>query len=392
MSQQPREFDAVLGGNNAPPVTGAVLGGIEGVKRRLESEIVDVRIKALSDALNYQEAGLNLVIEALEDDSLQVKGFASRLLKKFGGEKGKQALLEFDPYLYFTKLEDWEVEEFDYEVGITNPGTKGYALDLRWASKKFKIFLNASENLQVQALHCYYPSHFFLDAFIEAKENFSNLKALFWGDPQDHPYKKTSRHELTRNMSLILENYPNLEVFHIRGRAGGDPYWRSKLSFTSMQHDYLKTLVIETRYLPESTTEQITKLELPNLEYLELWFGNGEFDAENLIPKIAEKFPKLKYLGIRSYEYTDYIALVLATVDSPLIERLKILDLSMGTMTNEGIEYLLNCPDINQIHTLDVSMNYISDTTALEQFACNVITQPQDSGYDYGDRYLALHE
>lgn len=125
---QPREFDVVLGGKNPPPVTGVVLGGIEGVKRRLESEIIDVRIKALSDALNYQEAGLDLVIEALEDDSLQVKGFASRLLKEWGGEKGKKALLEFDPYLYFTKLDDWEVEEFNPEVGITNLNQKAFII------------------------------------------------------------------------------------------------------------------------------------------------------------------------------------------------------------------------------------------------------------------------
>ncbi len=31
---QPRRFDVVLGGKNPAPVTGAVLGGIEGVKRR----------------------------------------------------------------------------------------------------------------------------------------------------------------------------------------------------------------------------------------------------------------------------------------------------------------------------------------------------------------------
>ncbi len=34
---QPREFDAVLGGGNQAPVDGVVLGGIEGVKRRWES-------------------------------------------------------------------------------------------------------------------------------------------------------------------------------------------------------------------------------------------------------------------------------------------------------------------------------------------------------------------
>jgi len=65
-------------------------------------------------------------LKELNEDynSLQVKGFASRLLKESGGEKGKQALLEFDPYLYFTKLDDWEVEEFNPEVGIVNPEGK----------------------------------------------------------------------------------------------------------------------------------------------------------------------------------------------------------------------------------------------------------------------------
>lgn len=34
---QPREYDAVLGGKTPPPVDGVVLGGLEGVKRRLNS-------------------------------------------------------------------------------------------------------------------------------------------------------------------------------------------------------------------------------------------------------------------------------------------------------------------------------------------------------------------
>ena len=36
---QPKEYDAVLGGQNLPPAGSAILGGIEGVKRRLTSVI-----------------------------------------------------------------------------------------------------------------------------------------------------------------------------------------------------------------------------------------------------------------------------------------------------------------------------------------------------------------
>lgn len=44
---QPKKYDLVLGGNNLPPTNGLVLGGIEGVKRRLDSDDIEVRIAAL---------------------------------------------------------------------------------------------------------------------------------------------------------------------------------------------------------------------------------------------------------------------------------------------------------------------------------------------------------
>jgi hypothetical protein len=43
-------------------VSDAVLGGIEGVKRRLASAVVEQRIAALTKALKYGQAGLDLVI------------------------------------------------------------------------------------------------------------------------------------------------------------------------------------------------------------------------------------------------------------------------------------------------------------------------------------------
>ena len=57
-----------------------VLGGVVGVKRHLTSPVVEARVTALSDALNYGKAGLDLVIGALNDSSQQVQLSASRLL------------------------------------------------------------------------------------------------------------------------------------------------------------------------------------------------------------------------------------------------------------------------------------------------------------------------
>ncbi|MEH2184400.1 hypothetical protein [Nostoc sp.] len=422
-SNQPRQFDAVHGGEAPPPVSGVVLGGIEGIKSRLKSSVIEVQVAALSEALNYGDMGLDLVIDALTSSASKIRHFAARLLKQRGGEKGKQALLDYDPYHAFSTMTDWLVEEFNSNVGITSPVNTAYNLNLQldWqilntkvrsivksdsglssfrserqrldkeeSTKKFQIFLNSPQSHKTQALHCNYPSHCFIDIFIEAKNQLSNLKALFWGDPQNDPYKDRSKHKLTRNMSLILEAYPNLEVFHIRGRADGDNYdpLGSCLTFTPLEHMHLKTLIIETKVLPESTFNEIVNLSLPNLEYLELWIGRSGFDSVNLIPIISERFPKLKYLGIRSCEHANEVAKAL--VSSALIKRLKVLDLSMGEMTNEGVEYILNCSAMNQLHTLNLSMNYISNTEVLNRLVCHVIAQPQDN--QYGDRYSCLYE
>ena len=101
---QPREFDAVLGGQALPPPS-LVLGGLEGVKRRLTSSVIEVQVAALSDALSYGEAGLELVIQALPNSSQQLQRVASLLLREKGGDIGKQALLDYDPWLFFTTLQ-----------------------------------------------------------------------------------------------------------------------------------------------------------------------------------------------------------------------------------------------------------------------------------------------
>ena len=97
---QPKEYDAVLGGQN-PLIYAAVLGGIEGVKKRLASPVLEVRIAALSDALKYGEKGLDLVLQALQDESIEVKFAAYSLLKDRQEQKVKQQLNKILPFFEF---------------------------------------------------------------------------------------------------------------------------------------------------------------------------------------------------------------------------------------------------------------------------------------------------
>ncbi len=98
---EPREYDAVRGGQNSIPVNAAVLGGIPGVKSRLASPIVEVRIAALSEALKYGESGLDLVIQALHDESMQVKFAAYLLLKDRDDLKIKPQFQDYLPTFEF---------------------------------------------------------------------------------------------------------------------------------------------------------------------------------------------------------------------------------------------------------------------------------------------------
>ena len=78
---KPREFDAVLGGKAPPPVDSLVLGGLEGVKRKLTTGVAEYRITALSEALKYGDAGLELVIQSLQNQSRDVRLTAYSLLR-----------------------------------------------------------------------------------------------------------------------------------------------------------------------------------------------------------------------------------------------------------------------------------------------------------------------
>ncbi|MEM6753373.1 MAG: hypothetical protein AAF630_10425, partial [Cyanobacteria bacterium P01_C01_bin.38] len=149
MSEQPRKFDAVLGGSTSPIFTSAVLGGIEGVKQRLKSKNVDVRFDALWDALNYGEAGLDLISQRLHDYYGKVSRYAELLLRERGGEKGKQALLDYNPWKYLTTIDSWQTQKYNPEKGIVFPFEKMYVIKNKI---QFKALIQDPLVKQVEAL------------------------------------------------------------------------------------------------------------------------------------------------------------------------------------------------------------------------------------------------
>jgi len=116
--KSPRADDAVLGGEAPPLVGGVVLGGIEGVKRRLVTAAVEQRLAALYDAIDYGEAGLDLMLQALQNTSPKVQSAAYFLLKDSDSPKVKHYLSNYLPWFEF------DVVKVDAQGVINNRYTK----------------------------------------------------------------------------------------------------------------------------------------------------------------------------------------------------------------------------------------------------------------------------
>lgn len=187
-----------------------------------------------------------------------------------------------------------------------------------------------------------------------ARERLPLLRALFIGNVTD---KKWELACITQgNYGPVLAAYPQLESLVIRGGAG--------LSFGAVQHQQLKTLVIQTTGLSAQAVHEIAAADLPALEHLELWLGcayhGGDSTVADLQPILnGTSLPNLTTLALRNCEYADELAQALA--DAPILERIKILDLSLGNLSDVGAEALFASPAIRKLDMLVLHHHYLSD-------------------------------
>ncbi len=399
---QPNQYDAVLGGNAPPPIHGAVLGGIEGVKRRLASSNVDAQIAALKDALNYGDVGLDLVIDAFQNKSIKVKNSAYELLADRNEPELKQLLscykfsservyevLDDEYYLPFEGFYNREVKIYDSKIGIDNTDNNAYVID----ENNFDSLLKETLASKIEALIFRGD---YACSFISYSDSLINLKAVSIGAYELKYYQLENGSETIYafpiwNIGIILKAYPKLELLQLRcGKDDCDSSgWRY---FTKFKHNHLKALILEAKGLSYEKITQIFSLELPALEHLELWLGNDNDDdnpsIEHLAPILSGKiFPKLYYLGLRNCEYADEIAT--AVVNSPIINKIKILDLSLGYLTDAGATALLNCPAVNDLDILNVANNCLTKAMVdkLMQLDTEVVADNQNIHKTVSNRY-----
>jgi hypothetical protein len=153
---------------------------------------------------------------------------------------------------------------------------------------------------------------------------------------------------------------------------------------------------------------RLCSLDLPALEYFELWMGRpSEHSLDHTIDSLrpilfSESFPNLSYLGFHS-DYADAIADAIAQstfmAESPILATLDVLDLSMGNLTDAGLNALIESEAIINLHTLNIAHNYVSEESIQEIkqssfIDCLLISHSQEkTNYGYSaSRYSALYE
>ncbi|WP_330174274.1 STM4015 family protein [Streptomyces sp. NBC_01498] len=233
------------------------------------------------------------------------------------------------------------------------------------------------------------------DGLIQLAPRLTALEALFLGDLEDEQAMISTIYQ--SDLAPLLAAFPHLKELAIRGGEG--------LDFPVSGHDELRVLRVESGGLPPHAAEHIAAARLPSLERLELWLGDenygGGVTVEQLAPLFAgEGKPALRHLGLQNSFIQDELAVALGA--ATVVPQLTSLSLSMGTLSDDGAEALLQGQPLTHLHELDLSFHFLSHAmmlrlwTALEPAGVRVnLTvrhQAEPDDWDEDGRYIAASE
>ncbi|MEY9928180.1 hypothetical protein ABH926_002814 [Catenulispora sp. GP43] len=191
----------------------------------------------------------------------------------------------------------------------------------------------------------------------QSADRFPALRALFLGDVDDEiVYVEHA------DLTPILDAYPALEELWVRGTP--DLSQKTPRYFEAMRHPGLRRLVLQSGGLHPEAIRAISRCDLPELRHLELYLGHPDWcgwaKPEDLAWLVAgEAFPKLDHLGLRNSLIQDGIAAALA--HAPVVAGLRVLDLSLGALGDDGAQALLHGQPLDHLALLDLHHHYLSD-------------------------------
>ena len=220
-------------------------------------------------------------------------------------------------------------------------------------------------------------------------ERLPKLRALFFGDITSEENEISWIQQ--SDVSAFWGAFLNLEVFGVRGGNG--------LQLGAIRHAKLKTLTVEAGGLPRAVVREIGEADLPQLEHLEIWLGTenygGDSGPADLAPILGgSRFPKLVSLALRDCEWADQLAAAVAR--APILDRIKQLDLSLGTLGDAGVDALVASPAVRRLQHIDIHHHYVSEAGVAKLKALGISVNADDrqeaDRRDRDFRYVAVSE
>ncbi|MBL4658966.1 MAG: STM4015 family protein [Alcanivoracaceae bacterium] len=193
-----------------------------------------------------------------------------------------------------------------------------------------------------------------IDFMIDKKDYFQKLEAFFCGDMESEECEISWI--IQANYEGYLACFPNLKHFGVRGGT--------ELQLGVINHTNLKSLVLEAGGLSKEVVNSVMTANLPELETLHLWLGTDEYGGNSEINQFHKllfgtQFPHLKHLGLMDCDYVDEIALTLK--DAVILDRIETLDLSMGTLSDDGAQELFFNDNLKKLKHLNLRYHFLSD-------------------------------
>jgi hypothetical protein len=232
-----------------------------------------------------------------------------------------------------------------------------------------------------------------LDLLTAEAHRFPRLRALFLADVESEEAEISWIGQ--GDVSRVLRAWPGLYDLGLRGADG--------LVVEPLRHASLRRLRVESGGLPRDPVRALAACELPALHHLELWLGTswygGECTAEDVRALLTAPGhgPGLRHLGLCNSDIQDEIAAEVAS--APLVAGLDSLDLSMGTLGDEGATALLSGQPLTHLRALDLGHHFMSEAMTrrvAEELGPHIpdlgLTPVRRRAYGPGERYVAIGE
>jgi uncharacterized protein (TIGR02996 family) len=205
----------------------------------------------------------------------------------------------------------------------------------------------------------------------------ATTRKLTFGDNVD----QISWHH-TGDLGKLWKGVPNLKVLEIE---------TGEFEVGKMQAPALERAIFITGGLSRSCGKNIAKAMMPKIKHLEIYYGDDDYGGDCTVKEVRPLLDRtdlkhLEYLGLKNSMFADDLAKAL--VGAKVLEALKTLDLSLGTMTDEGAKALVAAKDsLAHLECLDLTRNFLSkDGVKLVKTLCKkVITDKQETADDWGE-------